>query len=420
MWGTAAGSAFSLWLAFAAVHLWLGYLNLFGPGFPLGDVTSAYPFWVERGLLGDQWMGIDTAWVYPFLALVPMLVSYASGPELYGATWLTMVMTLNAVALFSIIGGQERARHPRVAWWWMLFLVLVGPIALGRIDAITVPLAIVAVMIMTRYPRLAGALLAVGTFLKVWPAGLVLAAFIALRARACVLIGAGAASVMTVALGLALGGGAALLSPLTEQTGRGLQVEAPVSTVWLWWAAVEQTNAGVYYDTAILTWQVFGAGTTFVAALLTPVLALLIVAITVLGLLAVRRGVDEVRLLPVVGLALVMALIVANKVGSPQFATWIAVPIILGLAWQAHGGLSFRVPAILALTIAALTQLVYPVLYGSLLALDPRMLGVLTVRNTLYLVLLGWAIWRLTVLIKEVHDDRGFFGGTLGRLGTAV
>jgi hypothetical protein len=127
-----------------------------------------------------------------------------------------------------------------------------------------------------------------------------------------------------------------------------------------------------------------------------------------------------VRLLPVVGLALVMALIAANKVGSPQFATWIAVPIILGLAWQAHGGLSFRVPAILALTIAALTQLVYPVLYGSLLALDPRMLGVLTVRNTLYLVLLGWAIWRLTVLIKEVHDDRGFFGGTLGRLGTAV
>jgi hypothetical protein len=140
----------------------------------------------------------------------------------------------------------------------------------------------------------------------------------------------------------------------------------------------------------------------------------------VLGFIAVRRGVDEAKLLPVVSLALVMALIAVNKVGSPQFATWIAVPIILGLAWQSRGGVSFRVPAISALLIVALTQLVYPVLYGSLLALDPRMLGVLTLRNTLYFVLLGWAMWRLAMLTKEDRNDRGFFGGTLGRLGAAV
>ena len=87
-----------------------------------------------------------------------------------------------------------------------------------------------------------------------------------------------------------------------------------------------------------------------------------------------------------------------NKVGSPQFATWIAVPIVLGLAWQRWGGLSFRLPAVLALVTAALTQVVYPVLYASLLSLDPVMLTVLSARNLLYVALLGWAVWHLLAL----------------------
>jgi putative ABC transport system ATP-binding protein len=100
-----AGSAVSLWLAFAAVHLWLGYLNLYGPGLPMGDVTYVYLFWVERGLTAGEWVGLDTEWVYPVLALVPMLAAYVFGPDLYATTWLTIIMSLNAVALISIIGG---------------------------------------------------------------------------------------------------------------------------------------------------------------------------------------------------------------------------------------------------------------------------------------------------------------------------
>lgn len=395
---TAVGSAVSLWLAFAAIHLWLGYLNLYGPGLPMGDVTYVYLFWVERGVLGAEWVGIDTSWVYPLLALVPMLAAYVFGPDLYGTTWLTLVMVLNAVALVSIIGVEERARRAGVAWWWMLFLALVGPIALGRIDAITVPVALVAVMLIADHPKWGGALLAVGAWIKVWPAGLLLAALIALRARGAVLSAAVTVSILVVAAGLALGGVSALLTPITEQTSRGLQVESPVSTVWLWAAAAGEWAARVYYDQGILTWQVFGDGSQLVADLMTPLLALVVLVIVALGVIATRRGADEVELFPVLALAIVMALIAVNKVGSPQFATWIAVPVVLGLAWQTWGGVSFRVPAVLALAIAVLTQVVYPVLYGSLLSLDPRMLAVLTARNLLYLVLLGWAIWQVAVL----------------------
>ncbi len=393
-----AGSAVSLWIAFAAVHLWLGFLNLYGPGLPMGDVTYVYLFWVERGVLGSEWVGIDTSWVYPLLALVPMLASYAFGPDLYGTTWLTIVMVLNAAALVSIIGVEERARRAAVAWWWMLFLVLVGPIALGRIDAITVPVALVAVMLIADHPKWGGALLAVGAWIKVWPAGLLLAALVALRARAAVLAAAVAVSMLVVAAGIALGGASALLTPITEQAGRGLQVESPISTVWLWAAAAGEWASRVYYDQGILTWQVMGEGSAQAAAAMTPLLALAVLVIVVLGVIATRRGVDEVELFPVLALALVMALITVNKVGSPQFATWIAVPIVLGLAWQRWGGVRFTVPAVLALATAALTQVVYPVLYGSLLALDPRMLVALSARNLLYVALLVWAVWQLAVL----------------------
>ncbi len=394
------GSAITLWLVFGAVHLWLGYLNLYGPGLPMGDVTYVYLFWVERGLLGGEWVGIDTSWVYPLLALVPMLAAYLFGSALYGSMWLTIVMMLNAVALVAIIGVQERARHARIAWWWMLFLVLLGPITLGRIDAITVPVALVAVMVIARHPKWGGALLAIGAWIKVWPAGVLLAALIALRERGAVVAAAVGTSMVVVAAGLALGGASALLTPITEQTGRGLQVEAPISTVWLWAAAAGEWGARVYYDQGILTWQVDGDGTTQAAALMTPLLALVVAVIAALGLIAVRRGVDDVVLFPVLALALVMALITVNKVGSPQFATWIAVPVVLGLAWQRWGGVSFRVPAALALMIAALTQVVYPVLYGNLLALETGMLVVLTARNLLYVVLLGWAVTRLVALCR--------------------
>lgn len=401
---TAGGSAVTLWLAFAAVHLWLGYLNLYGPGLPMGDVTYVYLFWVERGVLGSEWVGIDTSWVYPLLALVPMLAAYIFGPDLYGTTWLTIVMALNAVAFISIIGVEERARRAAIAWWWMLFLVLVGPIALGRIDAITVPVAMVAVMLIADHPKWGGALLAVGAWIKIWPAGLLLAALVALRSRSAVLGSAVVVTMLVVAAGLAFGGASALLTPITEQTGRGLQVESLVSTVWLWAAAAGQWAARVYYDQGILTWQVFGDGSQLAADLMTPVLALVVLAIVSLGVVAVRRGVAEVELFPVLALAMVMVLITVNKVGSPQFATWIAVPIVLGLTWQRWGGLSFRLPAVLALVTASLTQVVYPVLYASLLSLDPVMLTVLTARNLLYVALLGWAVWHLVALCRRPRE----------------
>lgn len=385
-----ASSQLVLWAAFIVVHLVLGLLNLHADGQPLGDVTMVYRFWMEQAASGT-WVGIDTVWVYPIVALVPMLVASLFGPDNFGATWLTMVMLLNAVA-FGFLTGWGRTRGSLApAWWWVAFLALLGPIALGRIDSITVPVALVGVLLIASRPTAAAVLITVATWIKVWPAALVAAALIALRDRLRVLTAVVITSAAIMAGALLLGAGPNVLSFITQQTGRGLQVESPISTIWMWLAAAGQ--AYVDYDREILTYQVYGPGVDVAAALMTPVLVIAVLAIAALGILASRRGVPAAELFAPLALALTVALIAFNKVGSPQFVGWLAVPIVAGLVTSAAGhGPRFRTPAAITLVIAGLTQLLYPYLYTYLLWVNPLMLVVLTARNLLYFALLAWAI----------------------------
>lgn len=386
-------SPITVWLGFVLVHLWLGLLNFYAPGLPLGDVTNVYPYWLALGQVNGTWVGIHLPWVYPILALVPILAAAAFGIGLYASTWLTMVLLLNAVAFGFVTGWGRRRERVVVGWWWVGFLALLGPIALGRIDSVTVPIAMIGALLLATRPRVAALLMSIGAWMKIWPAAVILAAVIAMRDRWRILLVAGAVSAATIVVSLLLGSGANVLGFVLEQTGRGLQVEAPASTPWLWAAMAGVPGAHVYYDREILTYQVDGPGVELMAQLLNPVLAVAVLGIAVLGLLAVRRGVAPGDLVPPLALAVVVALIAFNKVGSPQFVSWLAVPIVLGLAVRVagHGG-SFIAPAVLTLIIAGLTQVLYPYLYLALLVLDPLMLVVLTTRNLLYFALLGWSL----------------------------
>lgn len=399
-------SPITVWAAFVAVHLWLGLANLYAPGLPLGDVTLVYKFWIDQATVAQFWVGIDTVWVYPIVALVPMLLAAAFGPDQYASTWLTMVMLLNAVA-FGFVTGWGRSRERiGVAWWWVAFLLVLGPIALGRIDSITIPLAIVGVLLIASRPAAAAAVLTIATWIKVWPAALVAAALIALRDRVRILVVGAVVSAWIVVVALALGSGSNVFSFVTQQTGRGLQIEAPISTPWMWQAMAGVPGSYIYYDQSILTFQMHGEGVGVASAIMTPLLLLAVVAVALLGVRATRRGVPAGDLFPALALALVTTFIAFNKVGSPQFIGWLAVPVILGLATSAAGhGRPFRTPAIMVLAIAALTQFIYPYLYAWLLAASPVLVFALTARNILLFVLLGWAIHAVVTAPVPRDDD---------------
>lgn len=396
----------ALWSAFILTHLWLGLLNLYADGLPLGDVTIVYKFWTDQVFVADFWVGIHSSWVYPILAIFPMLLAGLFGPGLYASTWLSLVMVLDAVGFAAIIGWRRESRNAVAAWWWIGFLLLLGPIAMGRIDSITVPLAIVGVIFAATRPRVAALLLTLAAWIKVWPAALVGALLIASRDRWRILITAVGVSVLIVATALSFGSGQNVFSFVSQQAGRGLQIESPVSTIWLWQAFAQVPGTYVYYDQQILTWQVTGDGVGLVGAIMTPLMGLVVVAVMLVAAGALRRGANATHLLPPLALALVTTLIAFNKVGSPQFEAWLAVPVILGLVTRkAADRWWFAVPAALVALIAALTQSFYPYLYGWLLGLHPILLALLTARNLLLFVLLGWAMYLLWNAGRDEDGD---------------
>jgi hypothetical protein len=385
----------ALWVAFAAVHLLLVCLNLFGQGWPLGDVESVYLRWTEQAANGWLRIGIDAPWVYPILAFVPMTAALAFGAEWYPQTWLALMTVLNGIAFAILLGRAGLSRTRRIAaWWWLAFLAALGPIALGRIDAVTVPLAIVGLLLAAGRPRVAAALLTIAAWVKVWPAALVAALVVAHRRRLEVVTVAIALSAGIVLVSLIAGSGLNVFGFIGQQAGRGLQVEAPIGVPWLWAIVGGASDVRIGYDREILTYQITGPGTEVAAAVTTPLMAAGVLAVLLVGIRATRRGASIGQVLAPLSLAFVTVLMLANKVGSPQFAAWLAAPVVLGLVLRPR---RFIVPAVLAGLVAVFTQLIYPYWYGWLLVANPGFVLLLTAKAAALAGLLAWsvrALWR--------------------------
>ncbi|MCE0508233.1 hypothetical protein LVJ59_04230 [Microbacterium sp. KKR3/1] len=389
-----------LWAVFLLVHLLTAWLGWVYPSQPMGDVVLVYEPWATSALSGGPIVGIDETWVYPQLALVPMLIAAALSAPLvlllgvsnaYLVGWATLVIILDAVA-FGVLVGRSPSRARRVAaWFWCAALFLLGPIALYRIDAITVPIAVIGGLWLVSRPTIGAALLTIGAWIKIWPGALVLAAVVALRARMRVLLAAAVVTTGVVATLFLLGADTEIFGFLTEQTGRGLQIEAVAATPFLWLAVAGA--ARIEYSFEILTFQITAPGVDAVAAALTPLMALSVLAVTVVGARKAARGATFPRLFPPFALTLVTLLVVTNKVGSPQFQTWLIAPVIL---WLVLDRVRARVPAVIVLALCLLTCLVYPIGYDALLRADALAVAVLTVRNVLLLVLLILSIRALS------------------------
>ena len=90
----------------------------------------------------------------------------------------------------------------------------------------------------------------------------------------------------------------------------------------------------------------------------------------------------------------------ANSTGSPQFLCWIIPPLVMALVIDRR---RWWPVAALALADALLTQLGYPLLYAQLIGAAPIAAGVLTARNLVTVLLLGWAIVRLVRVPRRVR-----------------
>lgn len=382
----------ALWSAFAAVHVWIAVAGWMFPSQPMGDVVLVYEPWSSAALSGGPVVGITETWVYPQLALVPMLIAkmlstpliaVLDASQAYLVAWAVLVTVLDAIA-FAVLLGRRPVPQRRVAgWFWTAALLMLGPIAMYRIDAITVPVAVLGGLWLVRRPALAAVLLTVGAWIKIWPGALLLAAVVAVRSRMRVLLTATAVTAGIILVLWALGADSEIFGFLTEQTGRGLQIEAVAATPFLWLAV--SGAARIEYSFDILTFQISARGADAVSAVLTPLMVVLVLIVTAIGGLKAMRGASFARLFPPLALTLVAALIVVNKVGSPQFQTWLIAPVILWFVWDRARA---NVPALIVLALCALTCLVYPLNYDALLRAEVLPVVMLTARNLLLIVAL--------------------------------
>jgi hypothetical protein len=386
----------TLLTGFVALHLVFlaALLPTILTGRVLGDLPL-YRVWAEQALLNNVWQGIDVAWVYPIGAIVPIVLADAAGPLLYQLLWFLMTAALNAATVGILTDwGRNRAGYP-AAWFWLLVSLLLSPVGLLRLEGLTAPLVIMGLVLLARRPVLASALLTAATWIKVWPAAVVLAIVATNRRRLSVLVtGAVLSGGVTVAVWLA-GGLNHLSGFVTEQTDRALQLEAPVTTPWVWLAALGHNGTTIYQNHEIATREVSGPGAGVAAAAMTPLMFLVLAGVFVLMLVALRRRRDPASLMLLGSLALVTTFVVLNKVGSPQYILWIAPVVTVGVLTDwAH----WQVPAYLTVAISLLTTLVFPVFYMPLIAGDVGALLLLTLRNGLLVLLLGWSVaslWRM-------------------------
>src|SRR5690606_11383988 len=129
-------------------------------------------------------------------------------------------------------------------------------------------------------------------------AAVLAAAVVAARRRAALVGGAALVTVFTMAGVILAGGGAHLFGFIADQGTRGLQIEAPVSTPYLWGALLGLDGFWVYYSTDLLTFEVTGTDIDPVIAAMTPVLIAVVAAVAVTGGIQALCGAGFARLFP--------------------------------------------------------------------------------------------------------------------------
>lgn len=385
-----------LWAAFLAAHAFVAVTGWLLPNQPMGDVVLVYQPWSQAALAGGAIPGVTDDWVYPQLALVPMLLAQlvalpfatlVGGPDAYLVGWAVLVTIGDSLGMAALL-GRSTTRGRRVAgWFWVGALMLLGPIAMYRIDAVTVPLALVGGLWLATRPRLAAVTLTVGAWIKIWPGALLVAAIAAGRRSLQLMVAAVSTTAGIAVALLLLGAGERMLGFVFAQTGRGLQLEAVAATPFLW--AAMRGEARIEYSLDILTYQIVAPAASAVAAASTAVMVLVVAGIMVAGILRAQSGAPWQRMLPPLALALVTALIVTNKVGSPQFMTWLIAPVLL---WIVFDRARAHVSASIVLLLCAVTFCIYPLIYDGLLVAHIVPVLLLSLRNAMLVVLLVVAV----------------------------
>jgi hypothetical protein len=392
----------SLVAASFLVHLWTMTADkLFPDAISFGDL-SLYNYWAYQVKNGTGVYGLETEWVYPALAFVPIWIAATINLFSYEVSWLVLVFVLNTTAVLLLVRPATNKKWfsgTYASWALLAALILLGPVAVSRIDSISAALAIFGLAAIGRkYAGIAAALFTVAGWIKIWPIALFAAFFAAFEKKVRTLAIATAISASVIVIGL-IAGGTKVFSFVLQQQERGIQIESVIATPWMWLAKFGFAN--LFFDDVILTNQVYGPLVQELSSVANYILFIALAITAFLAFRAIRVGRDRTQVFVLAALTGVLDLIVFNKVGSPQFMIWLAVPLVALIYFGINRS---KFALVVGSAILLLTQLVYPVFYIDLLGLETLPLWLLTLRNLLLVVLLVWANLQLSKKVDLATD----------------
>lgn len=275
----------------------------------------------------------------------------------------------------------------------MFFGTACGQVLLLRLDLIPAVLVGAFAALLFSNAVLAAVVLAAATAVKLWPGVLAAGLVGGLRergtwARVTAFFAALAGLVLVT---VAVGGLDRLLSPLTYQGERGLQVESVAATVAVAAAHFRPELYDVHFADS-QSWEITGPGVEALIAVADVAMAAVVAGALGWALLMLWRGRFSPAVAVAFGVTVIAGLIVANKVFSPQYVIWLGP--ILAVALRTSAFAHPRRLGVLAVVAAALSTVIYPFFYSDVLYPATGSAGVLAliVRNVVMVAILLVAV----------------------------
>ena len=379
--------------------------------FVVGDV-----FYYHRKINALFTAGLDrTLYEYPtpVVWILALLFGAAFGSRVgYLIAFVVLMLALDAVFSYALWRSSGR-RHDSAIDFWLIFVLLIGPLSYLRFDMLPAVLASGALLAARRKPWVTGALTGLGAAIKLWPARLI-GAFLSSRSDrrpaglAFVIVGFGLALISLI-----FGGWTRLISPLTWQSDRGLQIESIWATP-LMLARAASPDQWIVDISQYQAYEIFGPGVDAWIMISNIATILGLAVIILLTIRAFRHDGSTPVAIGFIVVATVAIMTITNKTLSPQYLLWLGGPMAALMVLRPAAS-DQEQPAInrmagQLLILALLTQLVYPLFYDSYLGRRGQMMIILStvvtaIRNlalVVFTVEACWLAWRM--LAVPVRD----------------
>ena len=380
--------------------------------FVVGDV-----FYYHRKINALFTAGLDrTLYEYPtpvvWILALPYGVSFGSRRG-YLIAFIVLMLALDAVFTYALWRSTGR-RHDTSIDFWLIFVLLIGPLSYLRFDMLPAVLAGGALLAARHKPWVTGALTGLGAAVKLWPA-LLIGAFLSYRSDrrpvglAFVIVGFGLALISLI-----FGGWARLISPLTWQSDRGLQIESIWATP-LMLARAASPDQWLVDISQYQAYEIFGPGVDVWIVISNFATLLGLTMIILLTIRAFRHNGSTPVAIGFVVVATVAIMTITNKTLSPQYLLWLGGPMAALMVLRPNASVDEQ-PAInrmagQLLILALLTQLVYPLFYDGYLGRSGQMMIILStvvtaIRNlalVVFTVEACWLAWRMLAVPVPDH-----------------